>query len=338
VTNVTTGGTLSLPDVKTSRNVHRLWKDGAGGSEYFLLENRHRTGFDAQLPGDGLLIWHIDESQPGNTDENHYKVALMQADGKRDLELDHNRGDAGDPYPGSSGNTAFSASSTPNSKSYAGADTCVSVAGISASGGTMSAMVAVHCGKAVVKDLKDVKEVRKDTKELTKDRKDAVKEGKESTKDRKEAIKDIKERKERAKDRKDSIKEVKEQAKDRKDIKDRVEAKSVAKDVRDTGGGKGHKELVELPGGGMEGGDPGDGGFGLGGLGDGGLAQALADMDARLAALEAAAGLSGQAEPFIGSELRPDLVGGVDYAAHGDLQQRMAAGDRDAKIAFDTLP
>ena len=87
VTNVTSrAARSSLPDVKTSRNVHRLWKDGAGGPEYFLLENRQRTGYDAELPGDGLLIWHIDDNQPGNTDENHYKVGLVQADGERDLE------------------------------------------------------------------------------------------------------------------------------------------------------------------------------------------------------------------------------------------------------------
>ena len=34
-------------------------------------------------------------------------VGLVQADAKRDLELDRNRGDAGDPYPGSANNTAF---------------------------------------------------------------------------------------------------------------------------------------------------------------------------------------------------------------------------------------
>jgi M6 family metalloprotease-like protein len=37
-----------------------------GGGEYFLVENRQKIGFDAGLPGSGLLIWHIDESQPSN--------------------------------------------------------------------------------------------------------------------------------------------------------------------------------------------------------------------------------------------------------------------------------
>jgi len=31
----------------------------ADGSEYLLLENRHRQGFDVRLPGQGLMIWHV---------------------------------------------------------------------------------------------------------------------------------------------------------------------------------------------------------------------------------------------------------------------------------------
>ena len=66
-----------------------------------------RAALPAQLPAGGLLIWHVDESQETNEDENHYLVALLQADGSRDLENDWNRGDGGDPYPGWSGNTAL---------------------------------------------------------------------------------------------------------------------------------------------------------------------------------------------------------------------------------------
>ena len=55
-------GSVQIADVKTSQKVVRLWKDGAGGSEYFLVENRQRSGYDRMLPGEGLLIWHIDEA------------------------------------------------------------------------------------------------------------------------------------------------------------------------------------------------------------------------------------------------------------------------------------
>lgn len=143
VTNVTANGTVTLPAVETAHSVVRLWKSGAASSEYFLLENRQRTGFDDALPGEGLLVWHIDETKPTNSDETHFKVALLQADGKRDLELGHNRGDAGDPFPGAAHITALGNTTTPNTKSYANQSTSVSLADISPSGPTMSATVTV---------------------------------------------------------------------------------------------------------------------------------------------------------------------------------------------------
>jgi immune inhibitor A len=295
VTNVTSSGTVVFQDVKASRNVHRLWKDGTGGPEYFLLENRQRTAYDSGLPGDGLLVWHIDENQPGNTDENHYKVGLVQADNKKDLELAHNRGDAGDPYPGTSNNTSFTSASTPNSKSFAGADTCVSVSAISASGPTMSANVSVTCGKSIAKDSKDQKDTHKDNKDVKETKefnKEIVKEGKEL---RKEIVKEL--------------------AKERKDLKDRVE----------------FKVFDRPPVGGMT----GTGSTPV-------SAEAYSALEARVAALETAigSGSHGNApeEPFIGSHLRPDLAGGPGYSDQENLMTRMAAGDRDAKIAFDNLP
>ena len=54
---------------------YRLWKDG-GGRARSTSWSRTASGpaYDAQLPGDGLLVWHIDEAPADNTDENHYKV------------------------------------------------------------------------------------------------------------------------------------------------------------------------------------------------------------------------------------------------------------------------
>src|SRR3954451_14128336 len=34
------------------------------GSEYFLLENRRKTGFDSSLPAEGLLIWRVLGNRP----------------------------------------------------------------------------------------------------------------------------------------------------------------------------------------------------------------------------------------------------------------------------------
>ena len=288
VTNVAATGSLTLPDVKSGRNIHRLWKDGGSGAEYFLIENRQRTGYDAGLPGDGLLVWHIDESQPGNTDENHYKVGLLQADGNRDLELAHNRGDAGDPYPGSANKTSVTSNTAPSSKSFAGQNTCVSITAISASASTMTATVAVTCGKQLVKDatdkgpkeFKDVKEGRKDGKELKELGKDMI-EGKQGRKDGKEL--------------KEARKEVKEQV---KEFKEHAE-----------------KQFDRPP------------------WGEFGMSNP-ADLEARVAALEAL--IAGPVEPFIGSDIRPDLTGAAPAAPPADLTDRMAAGDPAAKRDFDS--
>ena len=183
ITNQTNNAIISINDVKTSRMVYRLWKDGAAGSEYFLVENRQQTLYDQRLPGAGLLIWHVDETITSNADENHPKIALLQADGRRDLEQGNNRGDAGDPYPGSTNNTTFNAASTPNSKSYGKVDTCVAITNISAAGLVMTASFSVKCVKG--KEFKD--------KEFTKESKDTRKEFKEL---RKEVIKEKEWRKE----------------------------------------------------------------------------------------------------------------------------------------------
>ena len=143
-----TNAAVRFRDVKDGRSVHRLWKDGAGGSEYYLVENRQKKGFDGLLPGGGLLVWHIDESVGENTNEVHYKVALEQADGSRHLERGDNRGDAGDPFPGASDNRGFTASSNPDSKSYTKKDTCVRLIRIGDSGPVMSAEASVKCAAA----------------------------------------------------------------------------------------------------------------------------------------------------------------------------------------------
>ncbi len=140
---VHSAGTVTFQDVKDGRKVHRLWRDGTRGPEYFLVENRQQSGYDALIPGGGLLVWHVDDEQPDNSDENHQLVGLVQADGRRDMDRNRNRGDAGDCYPGTSANTALTPTSTPGTRSFAGQDTAVSITGISAPGPTMTATVSV---------------------------------------------------------------------------------------------------------------------------------------------------------------------------------------------------
>jgi M6 family metalloprotease-like protein len=134
---------FEILQAETTPVSYRLWTSGQWGSEYYLVENRQKTGFDAALPGEGLLIYHVDENMSNNTAEwcpgdpptPHFKVALEQADGRFQLEgcygFGMNRGDAGDPYPGSTNMRAFDDTTTPSSRDYYDDATQVAVWNIS---------------------------------------------------------------------------------------------------------------------------------------------------------------------------------------------------------------
>jgi immune inhibitor A len=138
-------GPLSLAAVEDCKKgkVYRLWTGGKPGTEYFLLENRQQTGFDAYLPAGGLLIWHIDDTQHNNDHPGSYWVGLLQADGKNDLEYGRNQGDAGDPYPGEAKNKRCDASSNPNSNDVLGVATGVAVAKIALKSGEVTCHTTV---------------------------------------------------------------------------------------------------------------------------------------------------------------------------------------------------
>lgn len=139
-----------IDDIKNSKKVYKLWKEGSTSKEYFLLENRMKKKYDKYLPGEGLLIYHIDDATSENSDENHYKVALMQADGKKHLEGGKNQGDDADPFPGKLKKTEFSAATIPGSNSYGGMNTSVSVKNIKLTAGKIKADLNVKSASPVV--------------------------------------------------------------------------------------------------------------------------------------------------------------------------------------------
>ena len=49
-----------------NEDVLLAWMHGQWSSQYYLLENRRKEGFDRSLPAEGLLIWHVDESMNDN--------------------------------------------------------------------------------------------------------------------------------------------------------------------------------------------------------------------------------------------------------------------------------
>ncbi len=122
------------------------WGTNALG-EYFLVENRQKAGYDVALPGAGLLIWYIDESQPDNDDEARRLVDLLEADGQNNLKCrggpNCNRGDEGDPFPGVTNNRSFGDQTTPNSKLRNGFATGIELSDILVNGGQVTMRVRI---------------------------------------------------------------------------------------------------------------------------------------------------------------------------------------------------
>ena len=148
-TTLTTAGTYTANQVETNANIYKIDK-GFPSGEYLLLENRQPTGIESTIPQGGLAIWHIDENRANNTDQSypglpdwpseHYRVALLQADGLYDLEKNTNRGDSGDIFHGGALDE-ISSSTTPSTDSYQSGQfvpTDIFIKDISSSGSSMS--------------------------------------------------------------------------------------------------------------------------------------------------------------------------------------------------------
>jgi len=121
--------------------------------EYFLIENRSRMNFDRGLPASGLAVYHCDitgsnELQQG-TAAKHYQCALLQADGRRDLELDANRGDGADLFGALQG-AVLSSTSTPNTREWDGRESGLVISDISAPDAEISFAVGTQTAGPVV--------------------------------------------------------------------------------------------------------------------------------------------------------------------------------------------
>jgi immune inhibitor A len=133
---------VTVQPYASNAQVFKLPIGSTSSKEYFLLSNRQQTGFDSYLPGEGLIIEHVDDNQANNTDETHYLVNIEQCDGQRHLNNNVNSGDANDPFPCGS-NASFTGSTNPSSNAYDGSSSNISVTNIQRSGANITADIAV---------------------------------------------------------------------------------------------------------------------------------------------------------------------------------------------------
>ena len=87
---------------------HNLIGNNPSPIEFFMLENRQKTGWDTFLPGHGMLVTHINYNSSNwsantvNNDPTDLGVQLVEADG-----VGSDNSLPGDPFPGTSKVTSF---------------------------------------------------------------------------------------------------------------------------------------------------------------------------------------------------------------------------------------
>jgi len=127
--------------VRSTPNDIYKFPDPGHANEYYLVDNREKTGRDADIPDSGVAIWHIDTNGSNNnnamTPSSHYLVTLVQADGRWDMEHDINSGDATDLYDQAS-YTRCSPSTYPNTNWWDGSVSGLNLDHISAAGPSMT--------------------------------------------------------------------------------------------------------------------------------------------------------------------------------------------------------
>lgn len=82
-------------------------------AEFFILEDRQQKGWDAYLPGHGMLVYHIFydpttwENNTVNNDPNAMGVDIVEADGIATETTSIDPTLSGDPFPGTSNVTSY---------------------------------------------------------------------------------------------------------------------------------------------------------------------------------------------------------------------------------------
>jgi M6 family metalloprotease-like protein len=109
----TTGTNATLTATLGTQGFNQFFRylNPNASTEYYLIENRQKSGRDVLLPAAGIAIWHIDElgnrdnqSLAYNTTHANYECTLVQADNLWHFENYKNSGDINDLYY--QGNTA----------------------------------------------------------------------------------------------------------------------------------------------------------------------------------------------------------------------------------------
>lgn len=130
---------LAVPDPDGDADFRVCRIDTERQNEYFLLENRQRTGWDTYLPGHGMLVWHIDynpniwDRNVVNNTPSHQYVDIVEANNA----TSHTQ-DAGFPFPGTARKTELTSTTSPALRSWSGQAIDVPITAITESGSAIT--------------------------------------------------------------------------------------------------------------------------------------------------------------------------------------------------------
>ncbi|MGH9892283.1 MAG: M6 family metalloprotease domain-containing protein, partial [bacterium] len=146
---------IVLGPSETSKDCVLIWPKVGPDFQFgecFMVENRQKLGNDEALPGQGLVIWHVDARLEGddfvcnNSFTDHKLLRLMEADGLEEIEAG-GLADAEDFYRAG---MSFGCDTVPSSNGYNNQASGLEVKNISAEGARMSATFAVAPAFATV--------------------------------------------------------------------------------------------------------------------------------------------------------------------------------------------
>lgn len=131
-------GSFTLDNLSESNAGYRL--NTPVNKEFFMIENRQKTKWDAKLPGHGMLIFRVDstnaqiwQSNAVNNYPNHNYYELLRAGGYQ------NGDSSSDPFPGSGRVTTISNETSPaNLKTWAGKEASIGLTNITEHNGQIS--------------------------------------------------------------------------------------------------------------------------------------------------------------------------------------------------------
>lgn len=134
---ITGEGSFTLAPVITSREGYILRTPVP--NEFFTIENRQKTGWDAYLPGHGMIVTRVDSTNTSiwtnnkvNCDPAHNYFELLRAGNTTEGDL------ASDPFPGTTGNPMITNETAPSLRTWGGRANQYNIVGISEKDGNIS--------------------------------------------------------------------------------------------------------------------------------------------------------------------------------------------------------